>query len=185
MKLRASFFRRQAEAVARDLVGVRMLVAGVGGVIVETEAYDALDPASHSFRGPTRRNASMFGPPAHAYVYRIYGMHWCFNIVCGKRPDGSAVLIRAIEPTDGIDLMRERRLMYDLRLLCSGPGRLCQALGITGDLDGHALAAEPFAFFAAPQAAIVATGRRIGVSVGVETPWRFGLDSSPFVSKRI
>jgi DNA-3-methyladenine glycosylase len=185
MYVQPGFFQRSAESVAPDLIGVRMLVDGVGGVIVEAEAYDARDPAAHSFRGPTKRNASMFGPPGHAYVYRSYGLHWCFNIVCGERPDGSAVLVRALEPTDGVEIMCARRGAEDRRLLCAGPGRLCQALAITGELDGRALAAAPFAFLAPPRAVTVASGRRVGISVGVETPWRFGLAGSPYLSRKL
>lgn len=130
--LPAGFFARPAHAVAADLIGCEVRVAGIGGIIVETEAYDATDPASHSVNGPNRRNASMFGP-GRAYVYRSYGMHWCLNFVCEP---GSAVLLRALEPRAGMALMAERRGTANPRLLCAGPGRLCQALGITNALDG-------------------------------------------------
>src|SRR6195952_698659 len=136
-------FSAPSHLVARQLIGVTVLIDGVGGRIVETEAYDGEDPASHSFSGPTDRNFSMFGPPAHAYVYRSYGMHWCLNLVCEP---GSAVLLRAIEPLEGLDAMRARRGTDEVRLLCAGPGRLCQALGVTGALDGLPIAGAPFRF---------------------------------------
>ncbi len=160
-----------------------LLVEGVGGIVVETEAYDRQDPASHSFRGRTTRNASMFGPTGHAYVYRSYGLHWCLNAVCGTEASGSAVLIRALEPMVGIDLMRERRGVSDPRQLCRGPGRLCQALGVTGALDGRALDQPPFAIEDRSGPVEVVAGRRVGITCGTETPWRFGLAGSAFLSR--
>ena len=178
MSLDPDFFARDAAAVAADLIGVRLLLDGVGGVIVETEAYDQDDPASHSFGGPTKRNAAMFGPPGRAYVYRIYGAHWCLNMVCA--PVGG-VLIRALEPTDGLGLMTERRGTADRRLLCSGPGRLCQALAITGAHDHLPLDQPPFDLQAGERPVVVA-GPRIGLSKAVDTPWRFGAAGSRFLS---
>ena len=168
--------------VARELIGTALLVDGVGGIIVETEAYDSSDPASHSFKGQTPRNAAMFGPPGYAYVYRIYGMHWCLNFVCQP---GSAVLIRALQPTNGLDTMAERRGGLAARQLCSGPGKLCQALGITIAQNALPLDEPPFVMLPASAAAEVATGTRIGITKGVEAPWRFVLRGSPFLSKPI
>lgn len=176
-------FDRPAEVVARDLIGATLLVDGVGGRIVETEAYDITDPASHSFRGPTARNAPMFGPPGRAYVYRIYGLHWCFNIVCDASRPGSAVLVRALEPTAGLGLMHARRGAASLRDLCSGPGKLCQALAIDGTLTGAPVSAPPFHLSASEGPVLVSQGRRIGISVGVETPWRFAEAGSRFLSR--
>ena len=179
-------FAADAPTVAERLIGVTLLVDGIGGVIVETEAYDREDAASHSFRGPTPRNASMFGPPGHAYVYRSYGIHWCLNVVCREAGHGAGVLIRALEPTAGLAAMRERRGLDAARLLCSGPGRLCQALGVTRALDGLPLDTPPFRLLAATATAPapgVLRGPRIGVTRAAEVPWRFGLAGSGFVSR--
>lgn len=181
--LTPAFFERDVETVARALIGAELFVDGVGGRIVETEAYDASDPASHSFRGPTARNAAMFGAPGHAYVYRSYGIHWCLNFVCGADATGSAVLIRALEPSRGIALMQQRRGVEDPRLLCAGPGRLCQALAIDRRLDGARLDAAPFAIRQATETLAIDAGPRIGIRVGLDTPWRFVLSGSPFRSR--
>ena len=181
--LPAAFFRPTAPEVAHDLIGTTLLVDGVGGVVVETEAYDRSDPASHSFGGRTVRNAAMFGPVGRAYVYRSYGIHWCLNFVCDAETPGSAVLIRALEPLAGLDIMRGRRGVHAPHLLCSGPGRLCQALGITRALDGRRLDAPPFALQARTEPQPITAGRRIGITRGAETPWRFGLSNSAFLSR--
>jgi DNA-3-methyladenine glycosylase len=177
------FFERSVHEVAPDLVGCTLLVDGVGGRIVEVEAYDAEDPASHGFGGQTARNRSMFGPPGHAYVYRSYGIHWCLNLVCGGEGVAEAVLVRALEPTDGLDVMRARRSLDDERLLCAGPGRLCQALGVTAENDGAALDRPPFALHAAAATLAVASGPRIGITRAAELPWRYGLAGSQFLSR--
>lgn len=182
--LTSSDFAGDSHDVARALIGAVLLVNGVGGRIVETEAYDREDPASHSFSGPTARNASMFGPPGRAYVYRSYGIHWCLNFVCREAGHGAGVLIRAIEPTEGLALMRERRGLEDPRLLCSGPGRVGEALGITHALNGHRLDRKPFQVIAPPHAVEVVAGPRIGISKAMDVPWRFGEAGSRFLSRR-
>jgi len=179
-----AFFARPAASVAWDLIGATLLVDGVGGVIVETEAYDHEDPASHSYAGRTPRNAAMFGPPGHAYVYRSYGLHWCLNVVCGAQPLGAAVLIRALQPVAGIDVMQQRRGQTAPTLLCSGPGRLSQALGVTGAQDGLPLDAAPFTLLAGQPEGPVVSGPRIGITRGTGTLWRFGLGGSAFLSRR-
>lgn len=174
------FLDRDAAAVAPDLLGTRLLISGVGGIIVETEAYHPEDPASHSFRGPTPRNRAMFAGPGRVYVYRSYGIHWCINVVCRG---ASAVLIRALEPTDGIATMRKRRGLEDLRTLCSGPGKLCEALAVTGELDGRMLTARPFKLVLPDGQLEPAVGPRIGITKAAEMPWRFGVKGSRYLSK--
>jgi DNA-3-methyladenine glycosylase len=175
------FFNRDSATAAQALIGATLLVDGVGGMIVETEAYAPDDPASHSFKGQRTGNASMFAVPGTAYVYRSYGIHWCLNFVCTT---GSAVLIRAIEPLAGIERMIDRRGISEPRLLCSGPGRLCQALGIDKSFDGLMLDSKPFSLdVGSRQAHGLLTGTRIGLTRAVETPWRFGLQGSRYLSK--
>ena len=181
--LGSEFFARSVHDVAPDLIGVTLLVDGVGGRIVEVEAYDHEDPASHGFRGRTDRNASMFGPPGHAYVYRSYGIHWCLNLVCEEVGVANAVLLRALEPTRGLEQMRARRGLEDERLLCSGPGRLCQALGVTREHDGLALDRPPFELLAGDSPAEIVTGPRIGITRAAELPWRYAEAGSPFLSR--
>lgn len=178
---RPEFFDRPVLDVARDLIGVGLFVAGVGGLVVEAEAYDLDDPASHSYRGQTVRNRSMFSGPGIAYVYRSYGVHWCFNVVC--RP-GSAVLIRALEPLQGIGEMRSRRGVDALGSLCSGPGKLAQALAIDAGLDGRDLGTSPFSWSFPSGKPAIAVATRIGISKAIDLPWRFGLQGSAFVSRR-
>jgi DNA-3-methyladenine glycosylase len=183
--LRRAFFARSVHAVAPDLIGATFLFDGVGGTIVEVEAYHHTDPAAHSFGGLTERNAVMFGPPGVAYVYRSYGIHWCVNFVCEEEGSASAVLIRALAPTEGLAAMRRRRGVTDERLLCSGPGRLTQALGITRAHNGLALDRAPFALRARARdvAVEISVGPRIGITKAVEHPWRYGLAGSRFLSK--
>jgi DNA-3-methyladenine glycosylase len=171
--------------VAPELIGATLLVDGVGGRIVEVEAYDREDPASHGYRGRTERNASMFGPPGRAYVYRSYGIHWCLNLVCEDEGSASAVLVRALEPTHGVDRMRERRGLDDVRLLCSGPGRLCQALEVSREHDGLALDEPPFEIDARGDGPAVVAGPRIGISRAAELPWRYADAGSRFLSRAL
>jgi DNA-3-methyladenine glycosylase len=177
-----AFYARDVLEVARDLIGATLLVNGVGGIIVETEAYRRDDPASHSFAGLTPRTGPMFGPPGCAYVYRSYGIHWCLNFVCGTQP-GGAVLIRALDPTSGLEAMAQRRGLSDPRRLCSGPGKLGQALEITHGMSGMALDAPPFAVLAASRRYDLLIGPRIGIAKAVDQPWRFGAAGSRFLSR--
>jgi DNA-3-methyladenine glycosylase len=183
-RLTREFFARSVHEVAPELIGAALLVDGVGGTIVEVEAYDQDDPASHGFRGMTARTASMFGPPGHAYVYRSYGIHWCLNLVCAEAGRAEAALVRALEPTTGLEAMRDRRGLDAPRALCSGPGKLCQALGITRVLDGLPLDEPPFELLAREGEPAPAVGPRIGITRAVEQPWRYGLAGSPFLSHR-
>ncbi|MCC6890114.1 MAG: DNA-3-methyladenine glycosylase [Hyphomicrobiales bacterium] len=183
-RLRRSFFDRDVHSVARDLVGATLLVDGVGGPIVEVEAYHHTDPAAHSYRGRTPRNAVMFGPPGHVYVYRSYGLHWCVNLVCEAEGSASAVLIRALEPVHGVATMQRRRRLADRRLLCAGPGRVCEALAITGAHNGLAVDRPPFTLLGrADPGVVIAVGPRIGITKAVALPWRYGLAGSPFLSR--
>ena len=181
--LTKAFFNRSVHEVAPDLIGATLLFGGVGGRLVEVEAYHHTDPAAHSFHGPTPRNVVMFGPPGYAYVYRSYGIHWCLNFVCEPKGSAAAVLIRAIEPTVGLARMRRRRGLSDVRLLCSGPGRLCQALDITRADNGLVLDEPPFELLARSGEVEIVTGPRIGLTKAVEKPWRYGLKDSRFLSK--
>jgi DNA-3-methyladenine glycosylase len=181
--LKRAFFARSVHEIAPELIGATLLVNGVGGVIVELEAYHHTDPAAHSFRGPTPRNMVMFGPPGFAYVYRSYGIHWCVNFVCEKEGSASAVLIRAVQPTHGIPAMRRRRGLHDERSLCSGPGKLTEALAITDAHNGMPLDAPPIALHARLGTPEIAAGVRIGITKAVELPWRYGLKGSKFLSK--
>jgi DNA-3-methyladenine glycosylase len=183
MTLGRDFFARSVHLLAPELVGATLLVDGVGGTIVEVEAYDHEDPAAHGYRGRTARNASMFGPPGHAYVYRSYGVHWCLNLVCEREGVASAVLLRALEPTHGLERMRERRGLEDERLLCAGPGRLCQALGVTREHDGLPLDEPPFLLLAGAGGPPVLAGPRIGITRAAERPWRYVLAGSRFLSR--
>jgi DNA-3-methyladenine glycosylase len=185
MRLDRDFFARSVHEVAPELIGATLLVDGVGGTIVEVEAYDHEDPAAHGYRGRTERNASMFGPAGHAYVYRSYGIHWCLNLVCEQEGSASAVLLRALEPTHGLETMRARRGPQDARSLCSGPGRLCQALGVTRAHDGLALDREPFLLHQRESTPHVVTGLRVGITKAAERPWRYALAGSRFLSRPV
>jgi DNA-3-methyladenine glycosylase len=177
------FFARSVHEVAPELLGCTLLVDGVGGTVVEVEAYDHEDPASHGFRGETARNRSMFGPPGHAYVYRSYGIHWCLNLVCEENGVAAAVLLRALDPAHGVEEMRARRDLDEPRLLCSGPGRLCQALAVTGEHDGLSLDRPPFELRAREGEPEIVTGPRVGITQAADLPWRYGLAGSPFLSR--
>jgi DNA-3-methyladenine glycosylase len=181
--LKRVFFARSVHEVAPELIGATFLVNGIGGIIVEVEAYHHTDPAAHSFRGPTARNKVMFGPPGFSYVYRSYGIHWCINFVCEQEGSASAVLIRALQPTHGIPIMRRRRRLHDERSLCSGPGKLTEALGISDEHNGLPLDASPIALHARPDKPDVVAGVRIGITKAAELPWRYGLQGSKFLSK--
>ena len=184
-RLSRDFFARSVHEVAPDLIGVTFLVDGVGGRIVEVEAYDQEDPASHGYAGRTARNAAMFGPPGHAYVYRSYGIHWCLNFVCDVEGRAEAALIRALEPTHGLEPMRGRRGLDDPRALCSGPGKLCQALGIERRHDGLPLDEPPFELLAREHAPEIVTGPRVGITKAAELSWRYAERSSRFVSRAL
>lgn len=182
-RLRRSFFDRSVHKVAPDLIGATLFVGGVGGIIVELEAYHHTDPAAHSYNGRTERNAVMFGPAGYAYVYRSYGIHWCLNFVCEEEGSASAVLIRALEPVHGLAAMQRRRGLHEARALCSGPGKLCEALGVTHAQNGLPLDRAPFELRARSGTPDIATGVRIGITKAAEKPWRYGLKGSPFLSK--
>jgi len=182
-QLTRSFFDRSVHEVAPDLIGATFLVCGVGGLIVEVEAYHYTEPAAHSYAGPTVRNAVMFGPPGHVYVYRSYGIHRCVNFVCEAEGSAGAVLIRALMPTAGLAAMRRRRGINDERLLCAGPGRLCEALAITDAHNGAALDKVPFRVFARTAPVKIVSGPRIGISKAVDLPWRYGWAGSRFLSR--
>jgi DNA-3-methyladenine glycosylase len=181
--LRRSFFARSVHDVAPELIGASLFVNGVGGRIVEVEAYHHTDPAAHSYGGATPRNAVMFGPPGYAYVYRSYGIHWCLNFVCEEEGSASAVLIRALEPTAGLPAMRRRRGLKEERMLCSGPGKLGEALGITRAQNGLALDKPPFELRARIGEPAIVTGPRIGITKAADVPWRYGLAGSRFLSR--
>jgi DNA-3-methyladenine glycosylase len=183
VKIRRKFFNRSVHEVAPELIGATLLFNGAGGLIVEVEAYHHTDPAAHSYIGRTDRNAVMFGPPGVAYVYRSYGIHWCVNFVCEAEGSASAVLIRALEPLEGLAQMRRRRALPDARALCSGPGKLCQALGVTIKHNGLALDRPPFELRARTTVPEIAIGPRIGITKAVDAPWRYGLKGSKFLSK--
>jgi len=183
MTLGADFFARPVHEVARDVIGVTLLVDGVGGRIVEVEAYHHEEPASHSFGGQTARNTTMFGPPGHAYVYRSYGIHWCLNLVCEGEGTAAAVLIRALEPTQGLERMMERRRTDETRLLAAGPGRLCEALGVTGAHDGLPLDRPPFELRERSETPKIATTPRIGITHAADYPWRYVLVGSRYLSR--
>jgi DNA-3-methyladenine glycosylase len=184
-RLDAAFFNRSVHVVARQLIGCRLFYKGCGGMIVETESYERDDPACHAYVGLTKRTETLFGPPGRVYVYLSYGIHSLLNVVAEPEGDAAAVLIRALEPTAGLEAMRARRGNRLEAELCSGPGKLTEALGIGLDDNGADLSAEPFMLLP-PQAdwsGRVVTGRRVGITKAVERPWRFSLAGSRFVSR--
>jgi DNA-3-methyladenine glycosylase len=183
--LTKEFFARSVHDVARDLIGVTLLVEGVGGPIVEVEAYHHEDPAAHGYRGRTARNASMFGPAGYAYVYRSYGIHWCLNFVCEGEGMADAVLIRALEPKWGLEAMRERRGVTNERLLCAGPGRLCEALAVTRAHDELPLDRRPFRLEPRTEVPELVTGPRVGITRAAELPWRYALAGSRYLSRSL
>jgi DNA-3-methyladenine glycosylase len=180
------FFARSVHEVARDLVGCTLAVGPTAGIIVETEAYDVTDPACHAYIGRTARNEVLFGPPGRAYVYLSYGIHSLLNAVAEPEGSAAAVLIRALEPTEGIELMRERRGREEIDQLCSGPGKLTEALGVGLDLNGADLLEPPFELSDRDPAwdpAHIVTGPRIGITKAAELPWRYCAAGSRFVSR--
>jgi DNA-3-methyladenine glycosylase len=184
-RLGRAFFDRSVHAVARDLVGCRLFFDGAGGIIVETESYDRDDPACHAYAGPTDRTEVLFGPPGCAYVYLSYGIHSLLNAVAEPEGEAAAVLIRALEPTAGLEAMRARRGRHPDRELCSGPGKLTEALGIGLDRNGADLSSDPFLLLPRQPdwSGRVVTGPRVGITKAVERPWRFSEADSPFVSR--
>ena len=186
--MRVSFYDRPVLVVARDLVGCAVEHAGCAGVIVETEAYHDSEPACHAFVGLTERTATLFGPPGRAYVYRSYGIHALLNAVCEPEGVGAAVLIRALEPVEGIEAMRLRRGVEDVRTLCSGPGKLTQALGIELQDNGADLTRGPVRITARPplwRQVEVSVDRRIGITKAAELPWRFCAAGSRYLSRPV
>ncbi|MBN9603266.1 MAG: DNA-3-methyladenine glycosylase [Afipia felis] len=182
-QLKRSFFARSVHEIAPELIGATLLVDGVGGPIVEVEAYHHTEPAAHSYRGPTPRNMVMFGPPGYLYVYRSYGIHWCMNFVCEAEGSAAAVLIRAVKPTRGLAAMRRRRGLHEERSLCSGPGKVCEALAVSIKYNGCALDVSPIAIHARTEVPEIASGVRIGITKAAELPWRYGAKGSRFLSK--
>jgi DNA-3-methyladenine glycosylase len=184
-RLDTEFFARSVHTVARELLGCRLFYAGHGGTIVETESYERDDPACHAYAGLTKRTEVLFGPPGRAYVYLSYGIHSLLNAVAEPAGQAAAVLIRALEPTTGLETMRERRGERPDAELCSGPGKLTEALGIGLDANGADLAAEPFRLLPPEPdwSGRIVTGPRVGISKAIERPWRFSLAGSPFVSR--
>jgi DNA-3-methyladenine glycosylase len=181
--VKREFFDRSVHVVARELIGCRLAVGETAGVIVETEAYEASDPACHAYIGKTARNEVLFGPPGHAYVYLSYGIHSLLNFVTEPEGTASAVLIRALEPTDGIELMRERRGRNDLEGLCSGPGKLAEALGVDLSLNGADLLEPPFKLSEGTKRGEIVTSERIGITKAAELPWRYSAAGSRYVSR--